>query len=70
MRVRFSSPFGVVDYSQDCMTKKNVPEISWPMAVFRCVFVCLYTWRNSLDGIAFLCFVVGSRVLEPHELSL
>ena len=41
MRVRLSLPFGVVEYSQDRMLKKNAPAISWLMDVFRCVFVFL-----------------------------
>ena len=41
MHVRFPPPFVVVDYSQDCMPKKNAPVVSWPMAMLRCVFVYL-----------------------------
>ena len=33
--------FILVKYSHDRMPKKNDPAISWPMAVFRCVFFCL-----------------------------
>ena len=37
----FFSALGVVEYSQNCMIKKNATAISWPMDVFRWVFVCL-----------------------------
>ena len=41
MCVHFSSPLGVVKYSQDRMPKKNAPMISCLIAVFKCVFVRL-----------------------------
>ena len=59
-----SSPFGVVDYSQDCMPKKNVPVVSWPMDMFD---VCLSACR--CEGLAWLVYIFDVSLLVPAFFS-
>ena len=63
--MRFSSPLGVVEYSQDRIPKKNASAISLLIAVFRCLFVRFQMWKNMFAGVAFLCFVVRYSVFYP-----
>ena len=70
MRVSLSSPFGVVEYSQDCIQKKNAPAVRCLMAMFRGVFFYLYMCRTSYAGITFVVSLLGSAFFSPWVVSV
>ena len=60
-----SSDAEVLVYSQDLIAKKNARIASWAIARDRGVLAFLWSVLSTLIGMAFCCFVPGSRFRYP-----